>query len=66
MKPIEPNYGIDFDSDKPLNDPYSYQRLIDKLIYMTITRPDIRYPISVVTNICMLQKSGTQMLLIVF
>ena len=34
---------------EPLRDPKRYRRLVGRLNYLTITRPDISFPISVVS-----------------
>ncbi|KAM1441529.1 hypothetical protein ACFXTO_009631 [Malus domestica] len=35
---------------KPLSNPGVYQRMVGKLIYLTITRPDIAYSVSLVNQ----------------
>ena len=35
---------------KPLRDPGGYRRLVCKMNYLTITRPDISFPVSVVSQ----------------
>ena len=45
---MDPNVKLVSEQGKPLQDPGRYQRLIGKLNYLTITRPDISFPMSVV------------------
>jgi hypothetical protein len=48
--PIEQNHRIGIDEDSPRVDKAQYQRLVGKLIYLSHTRPDIAYPVSVVSQ----------------
>jgi hypothetical protein len=48
--PMEANLKLSKDSGTPLTDPTQYRRLIGHLIYLTITRPDITYPIQVLSQ----------------
>lgn len=48
--PIEQNHKLWEKATKSLDDPRQYQRLIGKLIYLTITRPDIASTISVLSQ----------------
>ena len=49
--PIEQNHGLCLDSGKLLDDPSLYQRrLVDKLIYLTITRLDIGFVVNAVSQ----------------
>ncbi|KAM6552821.1 hypothetical protein CsatB_013583 [Cannabis sativa] len=44
--PMEPNLKLTEDQGELLSDPTSYRSLIGKLIYLTITRPDITYAVN--------------------
>ena len=44
--PMETNLKMSQSDGEPLTDPTSYRRLIGKLIYLTITRPDLSYSVN--------------------
>ncbi|XP_062109700.1 uncharacterized mitochondrial protein AtMg00810-like [Humulus lupulus] len=44
--PMEPNLKLSKDKGAPIPDPTIYRSLIGKLIYLTITRPDISYVVN--------------------
>ena len=46
--PMDPNVKLVPSHGKPLRDPGRYRRLVGKLNYLTITRPDISFLVSVV------------------
>ncbi|RVW91338.1 Retrovirus-related Pol polyprotein from transposon RE1 [Vitis vinifera] len=48
--PIDPNVKLIPGQGEPLGDPRRYRRLVGKLNYLIITRPDISFPISVVSQ----------------
>lgn len=48
--PMEANYKFSIVKDSPLVDKGHYQRLVENLIYLSHTRPDIAFPISVVSQ----------------
>ncbi|KAF7808006.1 Retrovirus-related Pol polyprotein from transposon RE1 [Senna tora] len=48
--PMETNYKTRFSQESPLVDTGRYQLLVDKLIYLTHTRPDISFPVSVISQ----------------
>jgi hypothetical protein len=47
--PMDPNKKLLKDEGKLFEDPGRYRRLVGKLNYLTITRPDISYAVSVVS-----------------
>ncbi|RVW99699.1 Retrovirus-related Pol polyprotein from transposon RE1 [Vitis vinifera] len=48
--PMDPNVKLIPGQGEPLGDPGRYRRLVGKLNYLTITRPDISFPVSVVSQ----------------
>ena len=48
--PIEVNHGLSIQIDQVPTDKDRYQRLVEKLIYLSHTRPDIAYTVSVVSQ----------------
>uniref|UniRef100_A0A2N9FV09 Integrase catalytic domain-containing protein n=1 Tax=Fagus sylvatica TaxID=28930 RepID=A0A2N9FV09_FAGSY len=48
--PMEPNLKLMPDEGDFVDDPDTYRRLVGKLIYLTITRPDISYAVSIVSQ----------------
>jgi len=48
--PMDPNVKLLSSQGGPLSDPERYRRLVGKLNYLTITRPDISFAISVVSQ----------------
>jgi len=48
--PMKTNMDLWFDNSHTLNDPGRYKRLIEKLIYLMITRPDITFDVGVLSR----------------
>ncbi|RVW42526.1 Retrovirus-related Pol polyprotein from transposon TNT 1-94 [Vitis vinifera] len=48
--PMDPNVKLVPGQGEPLGDPGRYRRLVGKLNYLTITRPDISFPVSVISQ----------------
>ena len=44
---MDPNQKLMADQGEPYSDPERYRRLVGKLIFLTITRPDISFAVSV-------------------
>ena len=47
--PMDSNVKLVPCQEEPLRDPRRYRRLVGKLNYLTITRPDISFPVRVVS-----------------
>ena len=48
--PMDPNTKLLPNQGEPISDPEQYRRLVGKLNYLTITRTDISFAVSVVSN----------------
>jgi Reverse transcriptase (RNA-dependent DNA polymerase)/gag-polypeptide of LTR copia-type/Integrase core domain/GAG-pre-integrase domain len=48
--PIEPHIKMNSEDGKPLEDVNQFQRLVGKLIYLTVTRPDITFAVSIISQ----------------
>ena len=48
--PMEANVDLCFDDSHALDDPRRYRRLIRKLIYLTVTRPNITFTVGVLSR----------------
>lgn len=48
--PMDSTVKLDAEQGKPFHDVGRYRRLVGKLIYLTVTRPDITYAVSVVSQ----------------
>ena len=48
--PMDPNVKLIPGQEEPLRDPWRYRRLVGKLNYLTITQPNIFFPISIVSQ----------------
>lgn len=48
--PMDPKQSLHEIEDDLLPDPHTYQRLVGRLIYLTLTRPDIAFAVSMVSQ----------------
>ena len=60
--PMDPNVKLVPEQGEPLRDPGRYQQLVGRLNYLTITRPDISFPVSVVSQFLQSPVIATRML----
>jgi hypothetical protein len=50
LAPIDPNVKLNIEYGEPLKDIHHFQRLIGKLIYLTVTRPDLSFAVSQISK----------------
>ncbi|CAM8936274.1 unnamed protein product [Rhodiola kirilowii] len=48
--PLELKHKLGQSTEPVLSDPLPYRRLVGKLIYLTITRPDLAYPVNILSQ----------------
>ena len=48
--PMETNHKLALATDKSLSDPTQYRRLVGRLIYLTITRPELCYAVHILSQ----------------
>ncbi|XP_042988643.1 uncharacterized mitochondrial protein AtMg00810-like [Carya illinoinensis] len=48
--PMESNLKLAIDDSAPYEDPSSYRKLVGRLLYLTITKPDIAYSVQVLSQ----------------
>lgn len=48
--PMDPHLKLTLDKGEQLSNPHSYQRLMGKLIYLTVTRPDLTFSVHILTQ----------------
>ena len=48
--PMNPNQKLTIEEGKLFSDPERYRRLVGKLIYLTITRPDLSFAVGIVSQ----------------
>lgn len=48
--PIDQKLKLTDDMDQPLSNPAQYRRLVGRLIYLTITRPEISYSVNILSQ----------------
>ncbi|PKI73561.1 hypothetical protein CRG98_006142 [Punica granatum] len=48
--PMEQQHRLSRDSGDPIPDPGLYRRLIGRLLYLTITRPELAYPVHILSQ----------------
>nr|KYP36800.1 Copia protein [Cajanus cajan] len=48
--PLEQNHNLALTTDTPISDPERYRRLIGRLIYLTVTRPELSYCVHILAQ----------------
>ncbi|XP_040996133.1 uncharacterized mitochondrial protein AtMg00810-like [Juglans microcarpa x Juglans regia] len=48
--PMESNLKLTIDDSEPYEDPSAYRKLVGRLLYLTITRPDLAYSVQVLSQ----------------
>lgn len=48
--PIEPNHQLGLTTGALLEDPELYRRLVGRLIYLVVTRPDLAYSVHILSR----------------
>mgnify|MGYP003703474325 CR=1 FL=1 len=56
--PMDPNLKLSAESGELLFDPFRYQRLVGRLIYLTNTRPDLTFVVNVVSQFIHLPRTA--------
>jgi hypothetical protein len=56
--PMKTNVKLGLEDGEPINDIEQYQRLVGKLIYLTVTRPDISFTVSVISQFMYAPRTG--------
>jgi len=56
--PMEQQHKLSFNSGDPISDLAQYHRLVGRLIYLAITRPDITYPIHILSQFMQKPRQG--------
>ena len=47
--PMDPNVKLIPSQEEPLQDPGRYRQLVGKLNYLTMTQPDISFPMNIIS-----------------
>jgi len=49
--PMEPNHKLGLATGELLSDPTQYRRLVGRLIYLTLTRPELSYSVHILSQV---------------